>query len=232
MTGTFINVVAVLIGSLLGYIFHARLSEKYKVLTFQAIGLFNIFLGVKMAIASELIIVPLFALILGGVIGELISLDAFAQSSIAKSGKLVGNRSDSFAKGMLTAFLIFCIGPMTILGAIEDGLGNSPTLLMTKSVMDGITSMFLAASFGLGVLFSIVPLFLFQGGISLFASELNQLLSDSAIAELEATGGIMLIGLGISILEIKEIKVFNFLPALIFAPLMAYLFPWILEIIS
>ena len=225
MTGTLINCTTVIIGASLGFFFHTRIPKKYQLVTFQVIALFNIFLGLKMALKSELIIVPLFALMVGALIGQWLDLETLFQKGSKKLQKLVLQKEDHFSEGIMTAFLIFCIGPMTFLGSMEDGLGNTPSLLITKSIMDGITAVFLASSLGIGVLFSVVPLFLFQAALTLSASRLNDLMEHGVIIELEATGGLMIIGLAITLLDLKKINLHNFLPALILAPLIAHWLP-------
>jgi hypothetical protein len=129
-----------------------------------------------------------------------------------------------FTEGLVTAFLLFCVGSMTILGAIEEGLGDKPNLLLAKSVMDGFSSIALAAAMGIGVIFSIVPLILYQGGLTLAASWAGDYFSELIINELTAVGGIMLLGLGLKILEIKNIKVINMLPSLVIVVILAWLF--------
>jgi uncharacterized membrane protein YqgA involved in biofilm formation len=129
-----------------------------------------------------------------------------------------------FAEGLVTAFLLFCMGSMTVLGAIEEGLGGKPNLLVAKSVLDGFASTALAESLGIGVLFSIIPLIIYQGGLTLFAGSLHAVLSNTVVSEISAAGGLILIGLGINILEIKQLKVLNLLPALVFAGVLAAVF--------
>jgi uncharacterized membrane protein YqgA involved in biofilm formation len=129
-----------------------------------------------------------------------------------------------FAEGLVTAFLLFCMGSMTVLGAIEEGLGGRPNLLVAKSVLDGFASLALAASLGVGVLFSVIPLLIYQGGLTLLAGSLHAVMSDVVVNEVSAAGGLILIGLGITILEIKRLKVLNMLPALVFAGVLAAVF--------
>jgi hypothetical protein len=129
-----------------------------------------------------------------------------------------------FAEGLVTAFLLFCMGSMTVLGAIEEGLGGRPNLLAAKSVLDGFASLALAASLGVGVLFSVIPLLIYQGGLTLLAGSLHAVMSDVVVNEVSAAGGLILIGLGITILEIKQLKVLNMLPALVFAGVLAAVF--------
>jgi hypothetical protein len=129
-----------------------------------------------------------------------------------------------FAEGLVTAFLLFCMGSMTVLGAIEEGLGGRPNLLAAKSVLDGFASLALASSLGVGVLFSVIPLFIYQGGLTLLAGSFHAVLSDVVVNEISAAGGLILVGLGITILEIKQLKVLNMLPALVFAGVLAAVF--------
>jgi hypothetical protein len=142
------------------------------------------------------------------------------------SGEVIeGNR---FIRGFLTASLVFCIGPMTILGSIQDGLSGDYQLLAIKSVLDGFAALAFASTLGPGVLFSVITILVFQGGLSLSAASMQALMSDAMITEMTATGGVLLLGLAISsLLEIKKIRVGNFLPALVFAPLLVALLPGI-----
>lgn len=222
--GTLFNVFTVVVGSLLGLLIRSRLPKGMTALVFQALGLFTLFLGVYLGFKTEgnwLVIV--FSLVLGSIAGYSLKLD----SRINSFGDFLKNKFKSdnaqFTEGLVTAFLLFCVGPMAIMGAIEDGLGRSWNLLFTKSVMDGFSSMALASGFGAGVLLSVVPMFLFQGSISLFAIYLEPFLSESMINELTAVGGILLIGLAFNILEVKKVGVLNMLPALLFVPLMIWL---------
>jgi len=139
-----------------------------------------------------------------------------------KMKKKIKIKDEKFSEGLLTAFLLFCMGSMTILGAFEEGMKNDPSLLITKAVMDGFAAIALASAFGIGVGFSVVPLLIYQGGLTLFAGYLGGFFSEVMISELTAVGGTLLIGLGINILEIKKIKIFNILPALI----LVVLFSW------
>lgn len=143
-------------------------------------------------------------------------------------GDLVVNPSapdrSRFAEGLVTAFLLFCMGSMTVLGAIEEGLGGKPNLLAAKSVLDGFASLALASSLGIGVLFSVIPLFIYQGGLTLLAGSFQTVMSDAVVNEISAAGGLILIGLGITILEIRRLRVLNMLPALVFAGVLAAVF--------
>jgi uncharacterized membrane protein YqgA involved in biofilm formation len=216
MTGTLINMSTVIVGSLIGMILKERLPKRVVKTVFQAVGLFTLFLGFSMALKTEDMLIVVFSLVLGAILGEYIDIEGFSEKQTEKIKKRIRFGGEKFSEGMLTAFLLYCMGSMTILGALDEGIKNDSTLLITKSVMDGFSSIALASAFGIGVAFSIIPMFLFQGGLTLLAVYFGDFFSDAVINGLSATGGILLIGLGINILEIKQIKIFNILPSLIF----------------
>jgi len=224
MVGTIINTGAVVAGSLLGLLFHAKLPERVTKTAFQAIGLFTIFLGIHMATKSENYLLLIFSLVLGAVTGEIIGIEKLVMRFSEMLKRRLRIKNDKFTNGFITAFLLFCMGSMTILGAFEEGLGKEPNLLMAKSVLDGFSSFALSASMGVGVLFSAVPLFLYQASLTLFAGSMHEFFSPEIIAELTATGGILLIGLGIAITEIKDLKILNMTPALFFSVGLSYFF--------
>ncbi|MBU2650240.1 MAG: DUF554 domain-containing protein [Bacteroidetes bacterium] len=224
MTGTIINVLAVVAGSLIGMLIRSRLPERFVKIVFQAIGLFTLFLGVWMALKTQEFLILIGSLVLGAVVGELIDIDRYFNRFSEWMKRKTRIRSGRFSEGMVTAFLLYCMGSMTILGAIEEGINNDPHLLLVKSLMDGISSIALASALGIGVMFSAIPLLMYQGGLTLFASSIGTFFSEVIVNELTATGGILLIGLGINILEIKVIKILNMLPALVIVVILAYLF--------
>lgn len=224
MTGTWINIITVLLGGSLGLLFGQRLPERFRSIVFQAIGLFTLFLGVSMALQIPDPLVLVLSLVIGGLLGEWMKLE---QGSVRWSEKLkvlLKSKHQNFSEGMLTAFLLFCMGSMTILGALEEGLGGKPELLITKSIMDGFSAIILAAGLGFGVLFSVIPLLIYQGGLTLLASHIEGWMQEGMIATLTATGGVILIGLGINILEIKKIRVLNLIPALLIGIILSWLF--------
>ncbi len=224
MTGTLINAGAIVIGSIIGMIFHSRFPKRILEIVFQAIGLFTLFLGFKMAIETNQLLIMIFSLIIGAIIGEFLKLEESTNGITQKLKKRLKSDNPKFTEGLITAFLLFCMGSMTILGAIEEGLGNEPNLLLAKSVLDGFASMALASALGVGVLFSIIPLIIYQGGITLLAHFFGQFVAQQIITELTAVGGILLIGLGINILEIKKIHILNMIPALIVVVVLAWIF--------
>jgi uncharacterized membrane protein YqgA involved in biofilm formation len=236
MTGTILNVIAVLIGGTLGLLFGARLPDRLKATVIAGLGLFTAAIGIQMFIKTENPLIGLGALLVGALLGEwwriedgLQGIGQRLEKRFAGPGETDANGSSKFVRGFLTASLLFCIGPMTILGSIQDGLTGNYELLAVKSVLDGFASLAFASTLGVGVLFSALVILVLQGGISLLAVQLNALVTVSMLNEITATGGVILIGLAISsLLEIKKIRTGNFLPALAVAPLIE----WILSLLG
>ena len=236
MTGTFINIITVLIGGTLGLLFGARLPERLKGTVIAGLGLFTTAIGIQMFLTTENPLIVLGALLVGVLLGEwwriedgLQGIGKRLEERFAGSGEVDADGSSNFVRGFLTASLLFCVGPMTILGSIQDGLTGNYELLAVKSVLDGFASLAFASSLGVGVLFSSLVILVFQGGISLLAVQLNALVTTPMLNEMTATGGVILMGLAISnLLEIKKIRTGNFLPALAIAPLIV----WILSLLK
>lgn len=222
MLGTIINTAAVIVGSGIGLMVHSRLPQKIQTIVFQGIGITTGVLGVSMALKTQNFLIVILSIVLGSICGQLLDIDSFIRRVTDYFTK--GNSNNRATQGFMTATLLYCVGSMTILGSIEDGIGQTPTLLYTKAVMDGVTSVALASTFGIAVMFSAIPLLIYQGSITLCATWMMSVMSDQMVAEMTAVGGVMLLGLAINILEIKEIKVTNMLPSLIFAIIFAYIF--------
>lgn len=221
MLGTFVNAAAILAGGTIGLLIHRKTPDRLIKIAFQGIGLFTVTLGIMMAVKVDNILFMIFSIILGGVCGELLRIDVALDRLGDRLKSISRSDSGNFTEGMVTAFLLYCMGSMTVLGAIEEGLGAYPNLLLAKSVLDGISAIALTSTLGVGVLFSIIPLIIFQGGLTLFAELVQVYLTESVISEISASGGLLLLGLGISILEIKKIKTVNMIPALLFAAVFA-----------
>ncbi|MBN2262535.1 MAG: DUF554 domain-containing protein [Prolixibacteraceae bacterium] len=222
--GTIVNVLTIIAGSLVGVFFHSKLPQRFTSIIFQAIGLFTLYIGITMTMKTGELLILIFSIIIGSVLGEWAQLDKYIERFGNWVKRKIKSKNDTFSEGMITAFLLFCMGSMTILGAFDEGTSGNSDLLVAKSVMDGFSSLALASALGIGVLFSIFPLLLFQGGLTLLAWWLGNLMPTEVINELTATGGLMLVGLGISIMEIKKIKVLNMLPSLLIAVVLAYIF--------
>jgi uncharacterized protein len=224
MLGTLINAGTVIVGSSVGLLIHSRLPRRITAIVFQGIGLFTLFLGITMAMKTGNFLVMIFSIVLGGIAGELLDIDGRMTRMSEYLKKKIRLKSERFSEGLVTAFLIFCMGSMSILGPIEEGLGKPPNILLAKSVLDAFSSMALSASLGVGVAFSVIPLVIYQGGITLFASYVQSFFTTVLINELTAVGGLLLIGLGIDILEIKRLKILNMLPSLVIVVMLAYFF--------
>ena len=232
MTGTLLNIAAVLLGGVIGLLFGARIPEPLKATVVSGMGLFTAAMGVQMFLNTENPLIVLGALLIGTLLGEwwkiedgLQNLGKFLEQRFSKEGE---DGSNKFVRGFLTASLLFCVGPMTILGSIQDGLKGDYNLLAVKSVLDGFASLAFASTLGAGVMFSTIIILVYQGGISLLAAQLDAIVTPSMMNELTSTGGVILLGLAISsLLEIKKIRVGNMLPGLAIAPLIV----WILSLL-
>jgi uncharacterized membrane protein YqgA involved in biofilm formation len=212
--GSIVNALAVIIGSLIGLKFGSLVSPKIKTAIFQVIGLFTLVLGLKMALATQEFLLLLICLVLGAIIGEALSIDKSLTSLGDFLKDKLKSKNPNFTEGLLTAFLLYCVGSMTFVGAIEEGINQDTTLLFTKSLLDGITSILLASTFGIGVLISAIPLLIFQTILTWGALFFEPYLSTEIINEISAVGGVLIIALSLNILELKKIKVSNLLPAL------------------
>lgn len=236
MTGTMINILTVLIGGTLGLFFGARLPERVRSTVVAGLGLFTAAIGVQMFLNSENSIIVLGSILVGGILGEwwriedgLNRIGGFLEARFSRDAETpsptetTSSESESrirFMRGFLTSSLLFCVGPMTILGSIQDGLTGDYSLLAIKSVLDGFAALAFASTFGVGVLFSSLTVLVVQGSISMMAALAQSTITEAMMNEMTAAGGLMLVGIAVSsLLEIKPIRVGNFLPALVLAPL-------------
>lgn len=224
MIGTIINAVAVIIGSSIGLLIQSKLPKKITDTAFHGVGLFTMVLGIMMAIKTTNVLMMILSIVIGAIIGELLDIDHRINIFGERLKKILKNKNEHFSEGFVTAFLLYCMGSMTILGAFEEGLYGTSNLLIAKSVLDGFSSIVLAATIGIGVLFSFIPLLLFQGGLTLLASNVQSIFSEVIITELSAVGGIILLGLGLNLMEIKKLRILNFLPSLIVVVVLSYFF--------
>ncbi|GIR13135.1 MAG: membrane protein [Cryomorphaceae bacterium] len=213
--GSIVNALSVIIGSIIGIYFGSFLSEKIRKAVFQIIGLFTLALGMQMSLKTNQFLILLVSLITGTIIGEILSIEKGIESLSNKLKIKLQSENKLFSEGLITAFLLYCVGSMTFVGSIEEGIHQDRTLMYTKSLMDGITSILLASSFGTGVLFSAIPLLIFQSALTLGAHYFESYLHPELITEISAVGGVIIIGIGLNILEITKIKVSNMLPALL-----------------
>ena len=224
MLGTIINAATVIAGSSVGLALKKALSDKYTTIYFQAVGLFTLILGMNMSLKISAPLIVALSLIAGGLTGEYLKLEE-RMNHIGDNLKMrfkIGN--EKFTEGMITAFLLFCMGSLSIIGPVEEGLtGKVSELLKAKSLLDGFSSLLLSSALGIGVLFSVIPLIIYQGGITLIVQLVGKDIPENYINEITVIGGILLIGLSLDILNIKKLRIMNLLPALIFVCMLLWL---------
>ena len=218
MLGTIVNTVAIIAGSLIGLLFKGSIPEKYGKTIMHAIGLAVILIGLKTALKTDDILIIIISLAIGSVMGELLRIEDRLEQLGKGLGRLLPGDNDGVAKGFVTASLVYCVGAMAIVGALESGLSGNHQTLFAKSLLDGIGSILFASTLGIGVLFSALSVFFYQGAITLAASTLKPFLTPGVVAQMSAVGGLLILAIGINLLEIKKLKIGNMLPA-IFIPL-------------
>lgn len=235
MTGTILNIIAVLIGGSVGALLGNRLPAKMQETVMQGLGLLVLVIGVGMASSTNNILIPMFSVLLGGILGELLRIDDglnwLGAQAEARWGAQLGQgkvASWSVTRAFVTSSLIFCVGPMTVLGSIQDGLLGDYELLAIKSTLDGFAAIPFAASLGPGVLLSIGTVAVVQGGLAGLAMAVGGSLGEVSratpwVIELTATGGVVILGIGLALLDIKKIRVANLLPGIFIAPLLVWL---------
>ncbi|MDP9274143.1 MAG: DUF554 domain-containing protein [Chloroflexota bacterium] len=220
LTGTLLNAATVLIGGVVGTVVGDRLPERLRENVVRGVGLFVAAMGVMFAIDTSDLLFMLGAILLGGIIGSLVGVDArLNQLGEALQQRFARGSTSTVAEAFVTAAIVFCVGPLTFLGSIQNGLAGDATLLTVKSVLDGFTAIALAATLGWGVLLTVPLILLYQGGLAVGASLFAGILSDLQLREMSAVGGLLLIGVGLKLLAIRDIKVADFLPAIIVSPL-------------
>ncbi len=224
VAGSLVNSMAIIAGGLLGLIAGSRLPERFSRVVYHALGLATLILAIDMALKFRNFLLVVVSLVLGALIGEFFDLEGRVLSLGERLKKRFGSGEERFVDGFVTASVLFCTGAMAILGSLEEGLGRFPNLLFTKSFMDGTFSVAFAASMGAGVLFASVPILFYQGGMTLFAARLQGYLTPELIDDLSSVGGILLVGLALSILDLKHYRITNMLPALPLVIALSFLF--------
>ncbi len=227
MTGTIINVITVLIGGTLGTFLGARLPEKMRETVMHGLGLLTFVIGLQMALTTRNVLIVMASILFGAVIGELLGiqngLDALGQNLEARFAR--GGEAGKFTRGFVTASLVFCVGPLAILGSIQDGLLGDYNLLAIKSTLDAFAGLAFASTLGIGVAFAALTVFVYQGGISvasmLLGSALGSVARDTPwVIEMSATGGVLIMGIALLLLDLKQVRIANLLPAVLIAPLL------------
>lgn len=215
--GTFVNMAAIVIGTLIGGMLQQVFPENIQKITSLAVGLGVLIIGIRMSlkVPDEYLLVFIFSLMLGGIIGELIAVESFldgCQSWLENNFQL---RKTQSTEGLITAFILFCASSLTIVGAIEEGMQGKRQLLMVKSALDGITAIALASSYGLAILLSILPMLIIQGGLTLLAGKVKSLFNKNIIAVLSAVGGALIVAVSFKILGLGDFRMGNLLPSLL-----------------
>ena len=224
--GTLINTATVVVGGTVGIAMGDKIPERVRTIVVQVIGMLTIGLGLSDLLKTHNMVFPLLGMVFGAVIGEVLRIEDRLEGFGEIIRKRFAKRQDPgpFISGFVTASLLFCIGPLTILGAIQDASGATPQLYIIKGTLDGFMSVIFGAIHGVGVLFSAVSVFIVQGTLTLFGTRLDSLLNDRMRIELFATGGLAVMAIGLNLLEIKKIRLGSLLPGLIITPILVKLF--------
>lgn len=219
--GPLINASAIVAGSLAGLAVGARFPEKIRNIVFQGLGLCTLALGMQMAFASKEPVIMIFSVLLGGIGGESMDIESHFMRFGDKLKARLRSADPRFTEGLVSASILFCIGAMSILGSFDEGLRGDRSVVFSKAILDAFAATALASAYGLGVMFAAVPVLLYQGVLVLFAGLLQPWLGAELMAELTATGGVLILGIGLNLLNLTQIRLTNFLPALPVALLLA-----------
>ncbi|MPL58695.1 putative membrane protein YdfK [bioreactor metagenome] len=225
MKGTLVNVATVLVGSGIGLMLKRGIPEKYQTTIMQGVALAVGLVGLQMAVKTENILIVIISLVIGAIIGESLDIDGWLNRVGEKLSERLGSQYGNVGQGFVTASLVFCVGAMAVVGSIQDGLTGDASTLYVKATLDGITAIVFASSMGIGVAFSSIPILIYQGALTLLAMGFGNILSASAVNEMTAVGGLLIVGICLLMLEMKTIKVANFLPAIPLAAVIAAVWP-------
>lgn len=220
MLGTIVNTVAIIIGTLLGVALGIRVQKKYVKIVMKILGIITIFLGVQMLIEFRGLLAPFASLTFGGLAGYLLRIDRAINSFVVRF-----SRNNLGGRGFVTASVLFCVGPMSIVGSLEDGLRSNPSILLTKSGLDGISSVIFGATFGISVIFSAVLVFALQGSITIMSSYASASLTQYMMGNLTATGGVLVLMIAANLLGYERVKVENLLPSLFLVAMISNFLP-------
>jgi uncharacterized membrane protein YqgA involved in biofilm formation len=234
MLGVIINSVAVAIGSLIGLIFKSRISEKISKPVMVGLGVCVLYIGISGSLEGENVLIAISSIVLGVIVGTILKID----DSINKVATKIENKfkkednTESISEGLVTATLLFCIGAMTITGSIQSGLTGDNSILITKSILDFVSSIMLAASLGKGVILSSISLFISQGLLVLLSSIIAPYINDTVINDITCVGSLIIILIGTNLMGITKIKVADFLPAIIFSPVIYYISDFVIKLFN
>lgn len=229
MLAVFVNMISVFIGSIVGIIFKNNLSKKYERVVFISAGIISLTIGISMAIITEYILIFAISIMLGGLTGTMLSIEEKIESfgKIIKKTFSFKDNAGNFSLGFLTSSILFCSGSMAIVGSFQAGTNGNYDLIFTKSVIDGFVAIFMTTVYGIGVAFSIISIFVYQGALTLLSSFLEPYVSQTMLNEVSAVGGATVMMIGLNLLNITKIKTGDFLPALIYAIFLVLVIPYI-----
>ena len=223
LIGTIVNVAAICAGALVGRYAGRFIPNRIRQTVMAGLGLTVLLIGLQLALKSKQPMIVIGSLILGGVFGELLQIEARLESfGLWLQGRFVG--AGNIAEGFVAASLLYCVGAMAIMGALQDGLNGTPTILYAKAALDGVASIALASTLGIGVLFSALSVAIYQGVITVAAESAKSLLTDTVVLEMNAVGGLLIVAIGLDLIGIKRLPVGNMLPAVFVAVGLVWLF--------
>ncbi len=212
--GSVVNALAIVIGAVIGFLLHGRLPENMRRIVFQGLGLCVVVIGMQMALRGENFLPVALSVLMGGILGEYLRLEERFSALAGRLKALLRSGNARFVEGLVNASLIYCIGAMAILGSFDEGIRGDHSILFTKSLLDGFAAIALASTYGSGVPFAAVPVFLYQGTLTVFAGFFQPWFSEYLIAQLTATGGVLVLGIGINLLGVTTICLSSLLPSL------------------
>lgn len=229
LLGTLVNGALIIIGSVIG-LFFTKIPEKYKETVMQGIALVVILIGLQMAFSTEKIIVVLLSLLTGAIIGEFLHIEEGFNRFGTWIGSKFPTRNDNFsiAQGFITASLVFVIGAMAVIGALDSGIRGDHEILITKGILDGFAALVFTTTMGIGVILSVIPVVIYQGTIALLATYIDKLFSEAflngLITELTAVGGLLIVAIGLNVLKLTQIRIVNLLPSLVTVGFIYYIY--------
>ena len=232
MTGVLVNTITIIVCSLIGMFLVRGIPERFEVIIKKAIGLSIVFIGIAGALENKRIIILVMSLVVGSILGELINIDKWMNRFGGWAETKLGFSEGKFTKGFVTASILFCTGSMAIVGAMQSGLSGDHEMLFAKSILDGSISIVFASTMGVGVAFSAVAVFIYEGVIALGAGAVSQWLTPEIITEMSAAGSLIIAGIGFNFLEVKQIKVANMIPAIFMPWLLIVLYDLITPLID
>jgi len=225
LLGTIVNAATIILGTILGNSLKGRFSENIKQTIMQGLSLTVMLIGLSMAISTENMLIVTLSMVIGGILGELLKIEDRLNDFGRRLESRFSSEGGDFTRAFVTASLVYCVGAMAVLGSIQSGLEGDHSILFVKSILDGVSAVVFSSSMGIGVAFSAIPVFAYQGAIALAASFVKAFLTNNIITEMSATGGLLIFGIGINMLGINvNIKVGNLLPAIFVAVILAMVF--------